>query len=74
MNPSSSKSTRSTPDFDERASIATRSAKGYDDYPTFVINPAFSSRPPSVFGANMGQGMNGQGTKMYSNDIYLTGK
>ncbi|RUS91021.1 hypothetical protein EGW08_001238, partial [Elysia chlorotica] len=69
--PSSSKSTRSSPDIDDRASMGIRSGKGYNDYPTFAVNPAFSSRPPSVFGTSMGQGLNGQGTKVYSNDIYF---
>ncbi|GFO32179.1 signal peptide, cub and egf-like domain-containing protein 1 [Plakobranchus ocellatus] len=63
-------STSVTPDYEERGSMASHSVKGYDDYPTFAINPAFSSKPPSVFGTIMGQGMNGQGTKIYSNDIY----
>ncbi|GFR81217.1 fibropellin-1 [Elysia marginata] len=67
---SSSKST--TAEIDERASIASRSVKNYDDFPSFAINPAYNSKPPSVFGVSMGQGMNGQGTKVYNNDVYFS--
>ncbi|XP_013070411.2 uncharacterized protein LOC106057644 isoform X3 [Biomphalaria glabrata] len=56
-------------EFDERASIATRSMKGFEDYPTFAINPAFSAKPPSLLGGPL-NALPSQSLKMYNNPTF----
>ncbi|CAL1527991.1 unnamed protein product [Lymnaea stagnalis] len=56
-------------EFDERASIATRSLKAYDDYPTFAVNPAFSTKPPSITGGPLNT-LPSHSLKMFNNATY----
>ena len=56
-------------EFDERTSIATRSVKGFDDFPTFAMNPAFHKPPPSIVGGPT-ISMQSQPMKMFNNPTY----
>jgi len=60
-------------EFDERTSIATRSVKGFDDFPTFAMNPAFHKPPPSIVGGPT-ISMQSQPMKMFNNPTYHDGE
>ncbi|XP_059141386.1 proprotein convertase subtilisin/kexin type 5-like [Physella acuta] len=64
-----SQKTPYTSDLDERASIATRSMKGFEDYPTFAVNPAFSSKAPSMLNSPM-MALPSQSGKTYYNPTF----
>lgn len=65
--------TARTSETDEQASTTTRSMKGFDDYPTFAVNPAFSSKPPSIISGPHGV-LPSQSVQMFSNPTYSGGK
>ncbi|XP_012940810.1 sushi, von Willebrand factor type A, EGF and pentraxin domain-containing protein 1 [Aplysia californica] len=58
-----------TSEYDERASMASRSLKGFEDYPTFAVNPAFSNKPPSIVGGPS-MSLPAHSLKMFHNPTY----